>query len=304
MSKPGCTVSIIMNCYNCARFLREAIDSVYSQTYLDWEIIFWDNASTDKSKEIARSYDSRLKYHCAQETTPLGEARNLAMQKAVGKYITFLDCDDLYFPEKLEKQVKLMDQGQYAMSYSGAIVIDEQGHQIRRAPAKNKSGYLFERLLNKYEINMQSVMLRRSYLNANEMSFSTRFQYCPDYNLFMDIASQNEVGVLNEYLVKYRMVKGSLSRRTLHLVSDEVRYTLDYILKREPGLREKYPAAIKAAYGKLHYYDAINMISQSKYREARSVLKAVVMQRWQYMALYFVLFIPLPSEYILRFLRR
>ena len=93
-------VSIIMNCYNSDRFLNEAIDSVYSQTYQNWEIIFWDNASTDTSAIIAKSYDERVKYHFESKTTSLGKARNLAVKKASGKYIAFLDCDDLWLPQK------------------------------------------------------------------------------------------------------------------------------------------------------------------------------------------------------------
>ena len=95
-------VSIIMNCYNGEKFLKEAIDSIYAQTYSNWEIIFWDNASTDDSACIAKSYDDRLKYHLAQETTPLGEARDLALKKINGKYISFLDCDDIWLPKKLK----------------------------------------------------------------------------------------------------------------------------------------------------------------------------------------------------------
>ena len=93
-------VSVIMNCYNGDRFLRQAIDSVYCQTYDNWEIIFWDNASTDSSAKIARSYDDKIRYFLATKNTPLGEARNLALNKASGKYVAFLDCDDLYFPNK------------------------------------------------------------------------------------------------------------------------------------------------------------------------------------------------------------
>jgi len=102
-------INIVMNCYNCDRFLKEAIDSVYAQTYPNWEIIFWDNDSTDNSAAIAQSYDEKVKFHRAPQTTPLGEARNMALNEVTGKYIAFLDCDDLYLPEKLEKQVHLME---------------------------------------------------------------------------------------------------------------------------------------------------------------------------------------------------
>jgi len=83
-------ISVIMNCYNGARFVKEAIDSVYAQTFKDWEIVFWDNASTDGTAEIARSYDSRLRYFRAERNTPLGRARNLAMERATGDWIAFV----------------------------------------------------------------------------------------------------------------------------------------------------------------------------------------------------------------------
>ena len=94
-------VSVIMNCHNGERFLREAIDSVYAQTYSNWEIIFWDNVSTDDSSSIAQSYDNRLRYYLSEGFTSLGMARELAVQKSNGEYVAFLDCDDLWLPEKL-----------------------------------------------------------------------------------------------------------------------------------------------------------------------------------------------------------
>ena len=102
-------VSVVMNCFNSERYLREAIDSVFAQTYSDWEIVFWDNASTDNSARIAKSYGPRLKYYRGDENVSLGEARNYALGKARGEYIAFLDCDDLWAPDKLQKQIPLFN---------------------------------------------------------------------------------------------------------------------------------------------------------------------------------------------------
>ena len=83
-------ISIIINCFNGEKFLRETIDSVVNQTYTNWEIIFWDNQSTDSTAEIVQSYkDNRIRYFYAPNHTPLGEARNLAMKEARGDYIGF-----------------------------------------------------------------------------------------------------------------------------------------------------------------------------------------------------------------------
>jgi len=122
-------VSVIMNCYNCSKYLREAIDSVYAQTFTNWEIIFWDNASTDNSSNVAKSYDAKLRYFCNDKTTPLGNARNLAVQQACGEYIAFLDCDDIWLPEKLKLQINLLDnKPEVMLVFSDNYIVDQMIH--------------------------------------------------------------------------------------------------------------------------------------------------------------------------------
>jgi len=301
-SKP--LVSIIMNCYNSDTYLREAINSIYNQSYENWEIIFWDNGSTDASANIAKSYDGKLKYFLAEETTPLGEARNLAMKKASGKYIAFLDCDDIYLEKKLELQVTMMEKADFAMCYGGAIIIDESSSVINKEPARYNSGDVFPGLLKRYEINMQSVMLRKSILDETGLTFSTKMKYCPDHNLFMEIASRFKVGVINQYIVKYRIVKESLSKKTMHLVSEEIKLTLDAILNRAPEMMMLYKKEFNKAYAKLNYYDAINYISLGKFSAARKTMREIIMQRWEYLALYILLFFPISNQLLLRLLKR
>ena len=102
-------VTVIMNCYNSAEHLREAMDSVFRQSWPDWEIVFWDNCSTDDSAAIAQSYGEKVRYFLAEKTVPLGAARNLAIAKAEGSLLAFLDCDDEWLSTKLEKQVMLFN---------------------------------------------------------------------------------------------------------------------------------------------------------------------------------------------------
>lgn len=297
-------VSIIMNCYNSERFLKDAIDSVYAQTYLNWEIIFWDNASTDQSPNIANSYDKRLKYFRGRQTVPLGAARNLALKKVSGKYIAFLDCDDLYLPEKLDKQVKAMEDGEYALSYGGVIVIDENGNSIRKNRMKYQGGFIFDRLLKKYEINMQSVMIRQSIIIKDTLDFNSNLEYSPDYNLFMEIASRYPVGVINEYIVKYRLLSDSLSRKSLHLVSKEISYTLNNILSRDPSLNTKFPDEFRFAFRKLHYYNAIDKINKDEFAEARKELMEILPFSPKYILLYFLTFLGFSKDTILCLIRR
>ena len=90
-------VSVIMNCYNGEKYLTESLSSLLSQNYSNWELIFWDNLSTDNSKKIFKNFnDKRFKYFLADKHTVLYEARNLAIKKTSGDYIAFLDTDDIW----------------------------------------------------------------------------------------------------------------------------------------------------------------------------------------------------------------
>ena len=101
MSKEEPLVSVVINCYNGERFLKKAIDSVYAQSYQNWEIIFWDNRSEDKSAEIFKSYnDKRFKYFYAKKHTSLYKARNLAIKESSGELLAFIDTDDLWEKNK------------------------------------------------------------------------------------------------------------------------------------------------------------------------------------------------------------
>ena len=103
--------SVIVNCYNGETYLKKALDSIFSQTFGDYEVIFWDNQSTDSSAEIAKSYsDTRLHYLLAPNFTDISVARNLAVMQAQGKWIAFLDCDDVWLHEKLEQQHQLITE--------------------------------------------------------------------------------------------------------------------------------------------------------------------------------------------------
>ena len=300
MSDENITVSIIMNCFNGDEFLGEAIDSVFNQTYTNWEIIFFDNASTDGSREIAKNYGSKLKYYRINETVPLGEARSKAIMHASGKYLAFLDCDDLYVNSKLAKQVKMMDENGFVMSYGSADIIDKDGLFIKSSLNDNISGSIFGKLLLNYDINMQSVMLLRSYLQENDLSFPRSFQYGPDYDLFMQIASLEKVGVLREVLVNTRKHSGALTHKKLYCVRDELKSTIDRIILRNPSLKVQYQSELKSAYAKFEFYHTRYLISQGDNSAARATIKPVIKTRWEYFLLYLLLLLPLPKTIFMR----
>jgi glycosyltransferase involved in cell wall biosynthesis len=292
-------VSIIMNCYNSERFLKEAIESIYAQTYTNWEIIFWDNASNDSSSEIAKSFDSRLKYHSAKITKPLGEARNYALKKAKGKYIAFLDCDDLYLSDKLKKQVEISEINNSTLCYGSAIVINEAGEELNRHIVTNENGYIFDKLLRHYEINMQSTLVRLDFLQANNITFDEKLKYSPDFNLFMRVAALADVCVLQECLVKYRKTSDSLTARSCELIYSERKYTLDQLSKDEELLKINR-SAFNFSYKMLNYFKAISHINKGEKKLARKCFREVINIKWKYKIFYFVLFLPLSNKFILK----
>ena len=102
-------VSVIMNCHNSQKYLKQSISSVINQSYKNWEIILWDNKSTDKSREIVKSFkNKKIKYFFSKKLTKLGKARNLAVKKAKGKYVAFIDTDDTWPKNKLKIQMNFL----------------------------------------------------------------------------------------------------------------------------------------------------------------------------------------------------
>jgi len=265
-------VSVLMNCHDCSDFLQEAIDSVYFQTYKNWEIIFFDNASNDKSREIAQSYDQNLKYFYIDKKIPLGNARNNAMSKAKGDYIAFLDCDDTFLANKLKDQVLTMQQYGSDMCYGSAYHIDQNSHIIRKKRVSKKKGKLFARLLINYNINMQTVMIKRNILDKFNLNFDQSLSFSPDYDLFMEIALIGDTVSLKNYLSNYRLHSHSLTQKSQHLISIEGLYTLERLKKKYQNIFKKYSFTLKYARSVFKIQEAITCLQDNNSLQAKRVL--------------------------------
>ena len=134
MHKP--LISIVINCFNSDEYLKIAIDSAINQTYENWEIIFWDNQSTDESANIVKSYDDeRINYFYAPVHTPLGGARNLAIEKAKGEWVCILDCDDIWHKNKLQAAFDKLD------SYKSLKSLRKSSSEARENNFNNTFGF-------------------------------------------------------------------------------------------------------------------------------------------------------------------
>ena len=189
-------VSIIMNCYNSSLYLKEALDSVLNQTYNNWEIIFWDNQSSDKSAIIFKDYvDSRFKYFYAPTHTNLGEARKLAVQNSKGSWIAFLDCDDYWELTKLEKQIGIVNtKNNVGVIYGGSVVKFEKNSNSPftwNPDMSSKfpllSGNINFELANQNFIPFLTVLISKKAYDESK-GFSSKYKQAEDFEILMKIA--------------------------------------------------------------------------------------------------------------------
>lgn len=129
-------VSVIMPTYNCGAYIKKSIDSVLTQSVTDWEIQIVDDCSTDNTKEVLRSYLEnypQIHYYCLTKNSGPAVARTEAIKRAEGKYIAFLDSDDLWYPEKLEKQIAFMNETGAKFSCTAYAQMDADGNPLHVA---------------------------------------------------------------------------------------------------------------------------------------------------------------------------
>ncbi len=243
------TVSVIMNCLNCERYLKEAIDSVFAQTYEDWEIIFWEDIiSKDKSEKIARSYGSKLRYFRSDENLKLYDARNRAVQKARGKYIAILDCDDIWMPTKLEEQIPLLEQDEdVGLVYSDCYSFNEKGKEKRSFKSKQPHrGNVFSELLMENFINTQTVVIRRNASKSLNTFFDGRLIMAGDYDAYLRLSYRWRVDYVDKPLARYRVHKSSKSWKDGRaLITVELDLIIENLNESVSGFEEKYKEEVR-----------------------------------------------------------
>ncbi len=268
-------VSILMNCLNSSKYLREAIDSVYAQTYQNWEIIFWDNASTDNSAEIAKSYDEKLRYFRSDKVYPLGQVRNWAIEQAKGKYIAFLDCDDIWFREKLEKQIPLFERNpKVGLVFCDTIFFDAEGReqQLYKKERPHR-GQVFKELFKRYFLSMETVVVRREVLDGLSEWFDMRFNMIEETDLFLRIAYQGwEFDYVDEPLAKWRIHPESWTFAKKHLFPKEREMMLQKFSVAFKDFEKKFKKEIFLMRGKIQYGYALVDWEEGKTKAVRKRL--------------------------------
>lgn len=218
-------VSVLIPTFNCGRFLGEALDSVLAQTYKDYEIVIVDDGSTDDTKNVVDRYGSRVIY-TYQPNGGLSSARNVTIAKSNGELIAYLDADDLWRQDKLEKQVAFLDaHEECGMVHSEVTVINDDDKVIysrfnEETGRPVPEGHCMLDLLRRNHIQVPTVLERRSCLTVAG-SFDEGLLVAQDYyHWIMMVIHGWAIGYLHEPLGIYRWRKGSLMSSKRALLED------------------------------------------------------------------------------------
>lgn len=206
-------VSIITPSWNCGEFVEETLQSILAQTYAHWELLFQDDCSTDNTQQIVLAYaekDARIKYACNPQNSGAAITRNNALKRAKGKWIAFLDSDDLWLPNKLEEQLKFMVDNNYAFSYTNYSEINEQSHELGKIITGPKH-------ITKYGMyaycwpGCLTVMYNQEIVGNIQIKHIEKNN---DYALWLKVIQHADCHLLNKTLSHYRKRIGSISNHS------------------------------------------------------------------------------------------
>jgi len=291
------TISVVMNCLNGEKVVKAAIESVYAQTFQDWEIVFLDNASTDATAAIAKAFDHRVRYFRNEQTVLLGRARNQALSKVSGEFVAFLDADDVWWPDKLERQLPLFDDPQTDFVFadtelrfadSGVRVSYFDYHRYR--PPR---GRILRDLLRHYAIPMLTTVIRTRALRVMPQWFDDEFRVCDDFDFFMRLAHRCRCDYVDEMLASCLLHEDAATVTLHRYAANEMRETLLKLERADPAFRQSYRAEADGFLRRVDYTEGKSFWMEGRRREAREAF----LKHWpqpKFLASYAAAWLPFP----------
>lgn len=211
-------VSIITPTYNCGNYIAETIESVLQQTYQNWEMIIVDDCSTDDTKNIVHEYkkkDKRIKYYCLERNSGAAVARTKAMEIAKGRYMAFLDSDDLWMPNKLDCQITQMEENSWYFTCTDYEHIDENGIPLGKI-IKSVKKTNYNRMLFDCPVGNSTVVYNVDMLGK---FIVPNIRKRNDDALWLQMLKKEEnIYGINKNLMKYRVRRNSISSNKIDLI--------------------------------------------------------------------------------------
>ena len=256
-------VSVLMNCFNGEKYVSGAVESVIAQTYQNWEIIFWDNRSSDSSAIIVKSYqDHRIKYFISDEHTTLFKARNHAIDRSQGEFIAFLDVDDKWDSRKLERQIPLFNNPRVGVVYSNYFILSDKLSRI----AHNyilPEGMVTNVLLGNYCVGFVTIIVRKGAFNKSGKPLcNPQYHIIGDFDFIIRLSVEWEFLCIQQPLAFYRYHGNNESSIKIKLHILELQ---NWIIEN----KQNYTIDKYSNFNKLKqivwYLEGVNMINEKNY---------------------------------------
>ncbi len=291
-------ISVIMNCHNGEKYLRQSIESVISQSYKNWELIFWDNKSNDNSANIFKSYDdNRLKYFYSSSKTTLYKARNLSIQKAQGEFLTFLDTDDFWSSKRLQKiRDFFLENSEINFIYGNYYILNEK-LSTKKIAYKNSnliSGKIYNSLLDRYTIGLVSICFKKKIF----LKFDERFDIIGDFDAIMKISQKNSFGVIKEPLAFYRLHEKNFSLLNKDKHYEELTIWYNENLKNNDKIEKLVKVKFETQINELKILSLI--LKKNKTEALKLIFKTCSFLK----KIRFALFLILPDQVLKKFINR
>ncbi|HFU4345338.1 TPA: glycosyltransferase family 2 protein [Streptococcus suis] len=210
IKQSGDLISVIIPVYNSEEYIGKTIESVLAQTHQNWEMIIADDCSKDKTSEVIKSFkDPRIKYIKLEENGGAARARNAALENASGRFLAFLDADDMWKPKKLEKQLKFMKENEYGFTFTGYEILRDEENKVIKVP--NMLNY--SQFMKNTIIGTLTVMLDKDIVGDIRLVDVKKDHDSMTWAKIL--RSGHFAHGLNESLAYYRKVEGSISNDKL-----------------------------------------------------------------------------------------
>ena len=291
-------VSIIMNCYNGETFLHESIKSVLSQTYKNWELIFWDNRSEDKSAEIFKSYnDKRFKYYYAPQHTLLSEARNEAVKRSSGEFIAFLDTDDFWEKDKLELQLPLFKDLKVGVVYGNLFIVNEKLNTKKIFLKRKKPrGFILDDLLKNYCTLLVTLVVRKSFLDNCQPAFNNSFHIAGDFDLMIRMSVKYKFDCVEKPIASYRVHEKNESLLNRSRQIQELKTWKKTMINYPIIFNNKNFSHINNL---INNFEVVNLILENDLEKARLKIKKMP---YSLKKIKYLIALLLPSNFVKRFI--
>lgn len=260
-------ISIVINCYNGEKYLEKSLESIKNQTYQNWEVIFWDVSTSDQCFKIFNKFqEKRFKYFNEGKKKNLYHSRNEAIEKTSGEILSFLDCDDWWLPDKLEKQIFYFKDNSISLVYSNYYEYNQKNKKIKKIPSRKiLSGYICEKIISDYHIGILTTLIRKETFKKLG-GYNNYFHIIGDFEFNIRLSQSYKIKGIKDCLAFYRVHNDNISQN-LDQEIEELEHALEIFknLKFKNLKRFKNYLNFKKCYAKLskkNYFQALKFFNK------------------------------------------